>query len=176
MFAAIMGAFSGIKLAIFAAGAVAVAGLLLYHFSVVSERNELREQVGALNVVVLAQKQTIEQAVSVIGKWQGEVQELTALFQETAASDQQAERYKEAINAILAKVDLDFLAVHDPAGLERSANRATADVLCVFERITSNGDDECRSGKSDGGEDDPAPEAGKNAARPVGSQVKGGPR
>lgn len=128
------GIFSWIKI-----GAVVALGLLVaasyWHYtSLVKERDQLMVR-------------TAMQQVELV-KWEQSWKQMKASLAEVERLRREAREYHDQITKLLAKHDLNKLAVAKPGLIEKRVNRATTVRIRVFECIT---DPECS------GPADPAP-------------------
>lgn len=131
---------SGIKMALLAAVAVAVAGAYWHYTVVKGERDLALQQVGALTVANTVQRSTIMDQETAIDDWadaQERMQDtLDALFTAQTEANSTARR----LNDVLSKHDLHALSLAKPGLIERRINVGTADIFRLFESESGGAD------------------------------------
>jgi hypothetical protein len=124
---------SGIKMALMAAVAVAIAGAYWHYTVVKGERDAAIAQVGALQVVNQVHITTIKDQEAAIGQWAEAQARMQATLDELATAQVKANDTARRLNDVLSKHDLHALSLAKPGLVERRINSGTADVLRMFE-------------------------------------------
>jgi hypothetical protein len=139
-----IGIFSSLKIGVAVALMVAVAAAYWHYTSLVKERDELK-------IYSTLQKAELE-------KWQTQWDRMAEGLAEMDQLRREAREYHDEVQKLLAKHDLNKLALERPKMVERRVNMGTAKRWRVFECITGHPD--CASGPDTSAEDS----AGDDAA------------
>jgi hypothetical protein len=124
---------SGIKMALLAALAVAIAGAYWHYTTVKGERDAAIAQVGALQVANEVQRSTIKDQEAAIENWAEAQARMQATLDALATAQVEANATARRLNNVLSKHDLHALSLAKPGLIERRINSGTADVLRMFE-------------------------------------------
>lgn len=131
---------SGIKMALLAAVAVAVAGAYWHYTVVKGERDLALQQVGALQVANQVQTATIKDQEQAIANWAEAQERMQATLDALATAQVEANSTARRLNDVLSKHDLHALSLAKPGLIERRINSGTADVLGLFESESGGAD------------------------------------
>lgn len=131
---------SGIKMALLAAVAVAVAGAYWHYTVVKGERDLALQQVGALTVANSVQRTTIKDQEKAIGNWAKAQAQMQKTLDSLATAQVEANSTARRLNDVLSKHDLHALSLAKPGLIERRISSGTADILRLFE-VESGGAD-----------------------------------
>lgn len=131
---------SGIKMALLAALAVAIAGAYWHYTVVKGERDLALQKVGALEVANTVQRATIHDQEAAIGNWAEAQERMQATLDSLATAQVEANSTARRLNDVLSKHDLHALSLAKPGLIERRINSGTADVLRLFESESGGAD------------------------------------
>ena len=135
---------SGIKMALLAVLATAIAGAY-WHYSIVKgERDAALVSVGALQIETQIQDQTIATLELGIDAWVAHADALRQTNEDMAKAQHAATAEQRRLNDVLSKHDLSALSVAKPGLLERRINSGTRSVLRMFECASGGRNDDCR--------------------------------
>lgn len=132
---------SGLKMALLAALAVAIAGAYWHYTTVKGERDAALAQVGALQVAHETQKATIATLEGAVDQWKEQAEKFQATLDALADAQVEANSQARKLNDVLGKHDLERLSEAKPALIERRINSGTADVFRMFESATGGRND-----------------------------------
>lgn len=127
----------GVKLALVAALAVA-AGLFYWHYTTVKgERDAAIAEVGSLRAAIEVQDATIDAQNDAITLWKEQAAAFQVSLRDMAETQAEANATARRLNDVLSRHDLHALSLAKPGLIERRINSGTADVLSMFEQVTS---------------------------------------
>lgn len=124
---------SGIKMALLAALAVAMAGAYWHYTAVKGERDLALQQVGAFKVANEVQRSTIKDQEKALGDWVEAQARMQLTLDALATAQVEANSTARRLNDVLSKHDLHALSLAKPGLIERRINSGTADILRLFE-------------------------------------------
>ena len=131
---------SGIKMALLAVLATAIAGAYWHYTVVKGERDLALQQVGALTVANDVQRTTIGNQEIAIDNWAQAQRNMQATLDALATAQVEANSTTRRLTDVLSRHDLHALSLAKPGLIERRINVGTADIFRMFESESGGAD------------------------------------
>lgn len=121
-------------------GLLAAAAGAYWHYTVVkSERDMALQKIGALEVSIETQKAFIADQQASLEAFVASQVTMQATLNALNDNAIQSNEQMRKLNDVLAKHDLERLALAKPGLIESRINRGTSDILGMFESVTGGG-------------------------------------